>query len=188
MPLLDHFGWIAQFYDRAIPLRHADQIAKHLDLPANGKLLDAGGGTGRVAAAFRQSSTEIYVADLSLKMLHQAKSKNGLRLICLQSEQLPFRDQSFERIIMVDALHHVYDQQYTVNELWRVLKKGGRIVIEEPDVRRFRVKILAVLEKLVLMRSRFLAPEQIAALYKRMGAWVRIETEELNAWIIVEKV
>ncbi len=57
---------------------------------------------------------------------------------------------------MVNALHHVCNQQETVNELWRTLQPGGRIVIEEPDVRTFAVKLFALGEKLALMRSHFL--------------------------------
>ena len=47
---------------------------------------------------------------------------------------------------MVDALHHVADQEATIRELWRLLKPGGRIIIEEPDIRRFEVKLLALIE------------------------------------------
>ena len=59
---------------------------------------------------------------------------------------------------MVDALHHVIHQGQTAREMYRVLKPGGRIVIEEPDIRKFGVKLIAVAEKLLLMRSHFLSP------------------------------
>jgi len=44
-------------------------------------------------------------------------------------------DHSFDRVLMVDALHHVVNQAETICELYRVLKPGGRLVIEEPDLR-----------------------------------------------------
>jgi demethylmenaquinone methyltransferase/2-methoxy-6-polyprenyl-1,4-benzoquinol methylase len=91
---------------------------------------------------------------------------------------------------MVDALHHVCDQTETAQELWRVLKPGGRLVIEEPDFHTFGVKILAVAEKLLGMRSHFLTPEEIGKLFIENNASVEIRKNEdkFNAWVIVEKL
>ena len=127
------------------------------------------------------------VADISLKMLRQARVKNGTGLVCSHTEVLPFPSESFERVIMIDALHHVCDQAETTRELWRVLKPGGRLVIEEPDVREFSVKLVAIAEKLALMRSHFIKPPQIAALFPYPEAQVEIQREGFNAWIIVRK-
>lgn len=59
-------------------------------------------------------------------------------------------------------------------------------MIEEPDLRTFAVKLIAVAEKLTLMRSHFLAPSQIARLFPS-EAKVRIESEENTVWVIAEK-
>ncbi len=56
---------------------------------------------------------------------------------------------------MMDALHHMSFQKQAIGELWRVLKPGGRIVIIEPDIRRFVVKLIAIGEKIILMESHF---------------------------------
>lgn len=49
----------------------------------------------------------VVVADLSSRMLPEAAQKNGPSLVRSRTETLPFSDASFERIIMVDALHIV---------------------------------------------------------------------------------
>jgi demethylmenaquinone methyltransferase/2-methoxy-6-polyprenyl-1,4-benzoquinol methylase len=180
-----HFNLLAPLYDRVIPFVRLDQMLKVLDLPHAGTLLDAGGGTGRVAEALRPYIDWIVVADVSTAMLAEARQKD-LSTVSAPTEYLPFPDSTFDRVLMVDALHHVVDQAETIRELYRVLRVGGKLVIEEPDIRRFPVKLIAVAEKLALMRSRFLDPSQIARLFPA-EAKTRIETEENTAWLIAEK-
>jgi SAM-dependent methyltransferase len=155
MPLFDHFDFLAPIYETFIPPKDPQEMWDFADLPASGALLDAGGGTGRVAQFMSDKANPVVVVDLSCKMLSEARQKDGLRPVCSHTEKLPFPDETFARIIMVDALHHVCDQRGTVDELWRTLKPGGRLVIEEPDLRLFGVKLLALAEKLALMRSHF---------------------------------
>ena len=187
MPDLDHFGFIAPWYDRAMPYREGEKLASLLSLPISGRLLDAGGGTGRVAQALGGKAPQIIVADLSLGMLKQAKNKNGLLCACSASEQLPFKDGEFERVIMVDAFHHVKDQARTAAELYRVLKPGGILVVIEPDIRTWAVKLIAVMEKILLMRSHLLPAERIASLFSMQNAATRIDRQGYEFRIVVEK-
>ena len=184
--MFDHFDFLAPIYDRAIPFDRLEFMLKMVDLPVSGWLLDAGGGTGRVAAGLRPYTGKALVADFSRGMLTQALAK-GLSGVQTPAEKLPFENGVFERIIMVDALHHVYDQAKTIAELWRVLKPGGRLVIEEPDIRTWQVKIVAVVEKAVLMRSHFISPPDIASLFPA-AAQVEIKTEGYGAWVIARKI
>jgi len=183
-----HFRLLAPFYEHFIQPKAPDRILAHLGLPQpGGVVLDAGGGTGRVAQFFAGKAAAVVVADQTFAMLREARKKEGLTGICALTEEMPFRNEGFCCIIMVDALHHVADQEATIRELWRLLKPGGRIIIEEPDIRRFEVKLLALIEKLVLMRSRFLSPGQVTALFNFPGASPRVEVAGWTAWIIIEK-
>lgn len=183
---IDHFDVLARHYDRLIPFARLEKMIQVLALPARGTLLDAGGGTGRVAQALRAHMERVIVADISRGMLNEAARKNLITTAAL-TERLPFADDVFERVLMVDALHHVVHQQATVHELYRVLKPGGRLVIEEPDVRTLTIKFVALAERLALMRSHFLSPPQIADLFNGLGAHIAIETEGYNAWVLVNK-
>lgn len=187
MPFIDHFDLLAPLYERIFSSPNSERLFSFLDLPLDGSLLDAGGGTGRVVKSLSDKVPTIVVVDLSLGMLRVASTKNGIYPVCGQAEALPFIGETFDRIIMVDALHHVYDQSETAVELWRMLKPGGRLVIEEPDVQNFSVKLIAIFEKIVLMRSHFLSPGQIGNLFKRFNANIHIERDGVNAWVIVDK-
>ena len=186
MPIMDHFGFIAPYYDRVFKPGERDWLFEVIGLPVSGVLLDAGGGTGRVSQFLRDQVDQVVIADLSYDMLLQAHAKEGLHPTCSHTEKLPFQNEFFDRVIMIDALHHVCDQAETAQELWRVLKPGGRIVIEEPDVRTFGVKVLAVAEKLVGMRSHFLAPPAIASLFDGT-ADIQIKRKGPISWVILDK-
>ena len=183
----DHFGVIAGLYNRAADFIVPAPLLDSLALSTESLLLDAGGGTGRVADVLRNMVRKIVVADPSRRMLNHAAAK-GLITTCAPAELLPFASNVFDQIIMVDALHHVFNQQQTVDELWRVLAPGGMVVILEPDIHKFRVKLIALGEKMLLMRSRFLPAEKIVQLFSNKNAQARISYHENIIWVSADKV
>jgi len=184
---LDHFNLIAPIYEYLIHPGHSDRLITYADLPVIGLLLDAGGGTGRIAQAVSGLVTRAIVADLSFNMLRQGIIKKNIIAVCSNAESLPFKIAIFERIFMVDAFHHVNHQKFALQELWRVLKPGGKLIIQEPDIRNVYVKLVALMEKILLMRSHFLTPESIAGLLKFYSTNIRVEADKYTTWIIAEK-
>ena len=183
----DHFDLLARIYERVIPPPDPAELVALLELPSPGRLLDAGGGTGRVAGPLRSYVDQVIVSDLSLGMLKQARRKDALVPVRAHAERLPFADGSFARILVVDALHHFCNQEEAIADLLRVLAPGGRLVIEEPDSTRLVVRLVALAEKLALMRSRFLTPEAIGSVVRAHGRHVTIRRDEqFRAWIIAQ--
>lgn len=187
MPIIDHFGIIAPYYNRIFKVQEPKRLIEHLNLHNVGTLLDAGGGTGRVSEKLIGLTSEIIVLDNSYKMLEQGNKERKLIFIQSQTETLPFKDNSLERIVMVDAFHHVHNQEKTIQEFWRIIKPDGVIVIEEPDIHTFAVKLIALGEKILMMRSHFVEPEGIAQMFKSLGASVLVDRNSSIAWIVVRK-
>jgi ubiquinone/menaquinone biosynthesis C-methylase UbiE/8-oxo-dGTP pyrophosphatase MutT (NUDIX family) len=186
--MLNHFDRIAPFYDRLIRMIWLDKLIELLDLPKNGVLLDAGGGTGRVSAHLAHLTGKVLVSDISHPMLLQTRHKPGLLALRAHAERLPLAAGSVDRILVVDALHHFCDQKQALGDLVRVLRPGGRMVIEEPDIARWIVKFLALFEKLARMQSRFLSAEQIMALLPQAGLKASWESDgKLICWVVVDK-
>lgn len=183
----DHFDYLAPYYER---LFNSPPAKEFLDLvsPADANLLlDVAGGTGRVAQVLSAAGARVVIQDCSYKMLRQSALKDGLIPAQSRAEQLPFKDGAFPSIVMVDAFHHVHDQSATARELYRALTPGGRLVVEEPDIRTFYVKLIALGEKLLRMRSHFLRDEQIAALFHHLGAKVSLHHMDHTVWVVVDK-
>jgi len=185
--MLDHFDLIASIYDRLIGPPNTERLRQLLNLPTDGWLLDGGGGTGRVSSHLNGLAGHVVVSDLSHRMLKKAREKK----VCpvrAHVEHLPFADEFFDRILVVDALHHFCDQREAIEDLLRVLKPGGRLVIEEPDLNHKGVKLLALAEKMLLMRSHFYTPQKIWKMIASCGCSAKIENDgRYTAWVVAEK-
>jgi ubiquinone/menaquinone biosynthesis C-methylase UbiE len=90
-------------------------IKKALSVKNSEKLLDVGCGTGI------SSDFDCFVAgiDTSLELLKLNKSKNKS---CAAAESLPFKDNSFDYVISVTAMHNFKDIKKSIAEMKRVGK------------------------------------------------------------------
>lgn len=186
--MLDYFHILAPYYDRLMGPPDAGRLAVLLKLPCGGWLLDGGGGTGRASGPLRPKVGRLVVSDPCERMLGRARTRK-LHAVKACAEHLPFRDECFDRILVVDALHHFADQAAAISDFARTLKPGGRIVVEEFDARRRTVRVIALAERLVGMQSRFLRPQAIRDMMRRGGLRPHIENgPRLAAWIVGDKV
>jgi len=186
--MINYFDYIASIYDRLDI--HPDPSRLHLllALPADGPLLDAAGGTGRVSLSLRSLVGAVVISDLSHQMLRQAKKKGFSLTVQARTERLPFLDAIFSRVLVVDALHHFTDQHAAVAELSRVLKPEGRIVIVEPDVTRFPAKVASLVERWMFMGSRFHPAGEIANMLSGQGLSAFIASRDsFRVWIAADK-
>jgi len=98
-------------------------------------ILDVGCGKGWVAKEFLPRSKKVFSLDVSItnpaivKKLYPDVNHFG---ITADSFHLPFSNQSFDCIIASEIIEHVYDPAGFVRELFRVLKRGGSLIITTP--------------------------------------------------------
>ena len=188
MSIIDHFDFLAPIYDRVMPPPDPERLRDLLRLPTPGRVLEAGGGTGRVSSELIPLVGVLVINDLSRQMLEQTQAKGPLRPVQSYVEHLPFPDECFSRVFAVDAFHHFNDHRTATRELLRVLQPKGRLVIDEPDIKRFPVKIVALLEKLALMNSHFLSADEIRALIAAEGLQARAGClTDFSTCVIVDK-
>jgi demethylmenaquinone methyltransferase/2-methoxy-6-polyprenyl-1,4-benzoquinol methylase len=157
------FDRVAPLYDLAMPPADGEALAaglEHADRPIE-RLLDVGGGSGRAAAAL--TGPDITVVDASVEMLSRARRLRGLAGLAADAGRLPFRDASVDAVTIVDAFHHLPDQDAALAEAARVLAPGGALVVREFDPDHPLGRLLVAGEHAIGMDSRFRTPGDLAA-------------------------
>jgi demethylmenaquinone methyltransferase/2-methoxy-6-polyprenyl-1,4-benzoquinol methylase len=97
-------------------------------------VLDVAIGTGLIAeeaARIVGVNGKIVGLDLSDAMLAEARKKLDIPLIQGTAEALPLADESVEFIVMGYALRHIADLGVCFDEFWRVLRRGGTLLLLE---------------------------------------------------------
>ena len=98
-----------------------------------GKLVDIMPGRGEHALAFQELGLDIYLVDISTEAAEVIENRDERLSICdLNSEDLPYNDNSFDVVFCKSAIEHVYPDHF-IPEMYRILKPGGKIIILTPD-------------------------------------------------------
>lgn len=88
-------------------------------------ILDLGCGSGFVSRIARDYFNYRLAIDISSRIL-QAIEDNALLKITGDLDFIPVKSESFSCIVTFAVLHHCYSFEKMFNEIYRVLKKGGR--------------------------------------------------------------
>lgn len=129
-------GFIPRVYEavKSVNLKHKIAIATQGKEP--GRLLDIGCGVGDFLHFAEQNGWQCTGAEPSEDAASIAKKRIKAEIMLPKDlEKLP--DESFDVITMWHVLEHVSDLQWQVNQLNRLLKKGGRLVIALPNFRSY---------------------------------------------------
>ena len=97
------------------------------------KILEAGSGAGRFTEVLLKYGAEVYSFDLSNAI--EANYKNNMphqNLTLFQGDimDIHFQDEFFDISLCLGTLQHTPDSVESIRELARVLKKGGKLVID----------------------------------------------------------
>ena len=98
----------------------------------NLKLLDVGCGRGEFLNGFLNCGLDCFGADQSKTAKMYNKSIN-LKLVNLETDPLPYKDNFFDVVFSKSVLEHFYKPELLVKEMHRVLKPGGTIITLCPD-------------------------------------------------------
>jgi 2-polyprenyl-3-methyl-5-hydroxy-6-metoxy-1,4-benzoquinol methylase len=114
------------------------QIENHA--PIKGKrVLDIGAGNGGLciacALAGAASTSGIEIEESRIELARRWAACRGVNIDVRLgvAEQLPFGDDSFDVVFLSSVIEHVEDQEKSISELARVLRKGGVFFLDGPN-------------------------------------------------------
>jgi demethylmenaquinone methyltransferase/2-methoxy-6-polyprenyl-1,4-benzoquinol methylase len=112
-------------------IRWRREVIQHARLSGGSRLLDVGAGTGDLAreASMQCPRAKVIAADFTLEMMRLGRGKGPLSFVSADALQLPFHDSLFDAVVSGFFVRNVIDLQKSLQEQYRVLKRGGRIVI-----------------------------------------------------------
>lgn len=152
MPVNDYYDatkWELGDEDRGLFEREKKTLAYIKNLPNVHKILDVGCGDGlylnHLAAAFTdKKKVELWGVDFSKYKLAKAK-KNGHNVKqCDLEKGLPFKDNHFDVVYAAELIEHLYNPDFFLEECYRVLRPGGKIIISTPNLHAWYNRFLFI--------------------------------------------
>ena len=135
-----HYDFLNHFLSLGIDRQWRREAVALLSGVAGGNVLDVATGTGDVALLIARTypGTQVTGVDISEKMLDIARHKLDKRQLVSDvtfetgdSENLQFEDNSFDAITVAFGVRNYGDLQKGLQEMYRVVKPGGKAIILE---------------------------------------------------------
>lgn len=104
---------------------------------SDGKLLEIGCGSGWSTLMFKNAGLNVTGMDLHSGPLEAAAFDSSLNYLQGDSQKIPFPDSQFDAVSMHDVLEHVPNPALALEECFRVIKSGGRLIIVGPNLLSF---------------------------------------------------
>jgi len=104
------------------------------DLAEGKTVLEVGCGSGMGLAYLVKRAAHVVGGDPTLELVEEARQHvPSAELLHLSAEELPFRDASFDVVLMLEMIYYVADQERAIAEARRVLRPGGKLFICLPN-------------------------------------------------------
>lgn len=121
-------------------------FGKTLDLiekfKKNGRLLEIGCATGVLLESARERGWEVYGVECFVDFAQIAKKKVRGKIFQGMFEKAQFENGFFEVVILYDSIEHFVDPLKIIQKVFRILKKGGLIVVATPNLLSLSARLM----------------------------------------------
>lgn len=116
---------------------------------AGDTILDIGCGNGLLLFQFRNRYKELIGYEYSADRLEQARRNlsdcNFTGLVGSAESMEGLNDESIDRIVSADTIEHIPDVYAAASEMYRILKPGGSLVINTPNIAFIKKRLLLLM-------------------------------------------
>jgi len=136
-------GW--DYFDSehylAVRCKSRDALDSIESFISPGRILDIGCGPGIFLAEALSRGWAPYGFDLSDFAIRYANKELGLHNVKkMDAEDIDYKDNSFEAITLFHVIEHVLNPRELMETSYRIIKQGGILIIETPDICTRRAK------------------------------------------------
>jgi len=161
-----HYEFTAKFISLGVLPYWLHRLKRGIKGKPEGSVLDLACGTGILFPFLKEHFKTVVGLDYSLPMLKVAGKKNCPNCYRVRGDalRLPFREKSFDTVVVSLGLRHFPDIDRALEEIRRVLKEGGEVHILEvgiPENKLLRKLFLLFLQKVVLPLGKLRAKEEV---------------------------
>jgi ubiquinone/menaquinone biosynthesis C-methylase UbiE len=97
-------------------------------------VLDLGCLDAGIGALFIKNNNKVYGIDVSDEAIKTARQR-GLDVKTLDSEEpLDYPSEMFDVVFASEVIEHVYDIDQWLSQIYRILKKGGKLMVLTPNL------------------------------------------------------
>lgn len=149
------------------------------------RVLDIGCGTGRIIQMLRDAGAKIVALDISEEMIKAVGQKfPSVECVVGDSDEMPFEDESFDLVLGLFWIVHLGDLRASFDEVYRVLKKGGRFILSNINQRKAPKLKIKSGEKIVIESYYHMPKKVVEALEYSYFDVVRDEfVYEEDVWV-----
>ncbi len=128
--------WAIRLFNKSVlKQQKLKQVTEFLGPTNKLHCLDIGGDNGVISYMLRRNGGDWVSADLDAASVASIKQLVISDVYQIDRSTVPFRSNEFDRVAIVDFLEHIPDDEQFIAELYRVLKPGGVVVINVPNIK-----------------------------------------------------
>jgi SAM-dependent methyltransferase len=118
--------------------RYRDMLALiRANVSATGRMLEIGTGAGFFLKAAQRAGWQVHGVEISDAAAAFARGRLGLDVVKMPAEQLGFAAGSFDVVVMYEVIEHLFEPRQVLQDVQRVLRPGGVLMISTPNVNAF---------------------------------------------------
>lgn len=147
------------------------------------------GNVGQLGKRIRAFGVQVTILEHSRQdeICYSHVMNENCTVVSGQLEYMPFNDNYFDKIIVLDCLNYTSDCIKSVKEITRVLKNHGEVIVEDLNLKDLRVKLKYFKHRVCGNNINYNYPSEIQEIFDSFKFEGRLKEIENKRYIYIGK-